>query len=282
MNRAIFAGVCCALSIAVTPPSIAQVKPVEATKDFVVATVNGNAIMESDISGFYNTLPPQYKQVPYAQIRGQLVERMVEQTLVADAARKQGLHEDPDVKQRIKAIQRSLLNEAYLSRIMKTELTEAKVRDAYQKSIALQPKREEVRARHILVKTKAEADSVIAQLKKGADFAKLAQEKSTGPSGKNGGDLGFFADGQMVPPFSKAAFALEKGQVTDTPVKTQFGYHVIKVEDRRVAGQANYEQASAKIRAEMQDKIFEKIMSGLRAKAKIEIKGGGSKIQQIR
>jgi peptidyl-prolyl cis-trans isomerase C len=282
MNRAIFAGVCCALSIAVTPPSIAQVKPVEATKDFVVATVNGNAIMESDISGFYNTLPPQYKQVPYAQIRGQLVERMVEQTLVADAARKQGLHEDPDVKQRIKAIQRNLLNEAYLSRIMKTELTEAKVRDAYQKSIALQPKREEVRARHILVKTKAEADSVIAQLKKGADFAKLAQEKSTGPSGKNGGDLGFFADGQMVPPFSKAAFALEKGQVTDTPVKTQFGYHVIKVEDRRVAGQANYEQASAKIRAEMQDKIFEKIMSGLRAKAKIEIKGGGSKIQQIR
>jgi peptidyl-prolyl cis-trans isomerase C len=282
MNRAIFAGVCCALTIAIASPSFGQVQPVEASKDFVVATVNGNAIMESDISGFYNTLPAQYKQVPYAQIRGQLVERMVEQTLVADAARKQGLHKDPDVKQRIKAIQRSLLNEAYLSRIMKAELTEAKIRDAYQKSIALQPKREEVRARHILVKTKAEADAIIAQLKKGADFIKLAKEKSTGPSGKNGGDLGFFANGQMVPPFSKAAFALEKGQVTDTPVKTQFGYHVIKVEDRRVAGQANYEQASAKIRAEMQDKIFEKIMTGLRAKAKIEIKGGGSKIQQIR
>jgi peptidyl-prolyl cis-trans isomerase C len=282
MNRAIFAGVCCALSIAVASPSIAQVKPVGESKDFVVATVNGNAIMESDISGFYNTLPPQYKQVPYAQIRGQLVERMVEQTLVADAARQQGLHEDPDVKQRIKAIQRSLLNEAYLSRIMKTELTEAKVRDEYQKSIALQPKREEVRARHILVKTKAEADVIIAQLKKGADFVKLAKEKSTGPSGKNGGDLGFFADGQMVPPFSKAAFALDNGQVTDTPVKTQFGYHIIKVEDRRVAGKENYEKASAKIRATLQDKVFEKIMNGLRAKAKIEIKGGGSKIQQIR
>ncbi len=282
MNRAIFAGVCCALSIAVASPSSGQVQPVEASKDFVVATVNGNAIMESDISGFYNTLPPQYKQVPYAQIRGQLVERMVEQTLVADAARKQGLHKDPDVKQRVKAIQRSLLNEAYLSRIMKAELTEEKVRDAYQKSIALQPKREEVRARHILVKTKAEADAIIAQLKKGADFAKLAQEKSTGPSGKNGGDLGFFADGQMVPPFSKAAFALEKGQITDTPVKTQFGYHVIKVEDRRVAGKANYEQASAKIRASLQDKVFEKVMNDLRAKAKIDIKGGGSKIQPIR
>ncbi|NKB22493.1 MAG: peptidylprolyl isomerase [Alphaproteobacteria bacterium] len=282
MNRAVIAGVCCALTIAATSQSFAQVNPVETAKDFVVATVNGVSIMESDISGFYNTLPPQYKQVPYAQIRNQLVERMVEQTLVADAARKAGLHEDPDVKQRILAIERSLLNEAYLSRIMKAELTEAKVRDAYQKSIALQPKREEVHARHILVKTKAEADAIVTQLKKGADFIKLAKEKSTGPSGKNGGDLGFFGAGQMVPPFSKAAFALEKGQITDTPVKTQFGYHVIKVVDRRVAGQANYEQASAKIRAGLQDKIFERIMTGLRAKAKIEIKGGGSTIQPIR
>ena len=282
MNRAVIAGVCCALTITVTSQLIAQVRPVNTDKDFVVATVNDISIMESDISGFYNTLPPQYKQVPYAQIRGQLVERMVEQTLVADAARKQGLHKEPDVQQRIKAIQRSLLNEAYLSRIMKAELSDAKIRDAYQRSIALQPKREEVRARHILVKTKAEADAIIAQLKKGADFIKLAKEKSTGPSGKNGGDLGFFADGQMVPPFSKAAFALDEGQITETPVKTQFGYHVIKVEDRRVAGQANYEKASAKIRASMQDKIFGEIMNGLRAKAKIDIKGGGSKIQQIR
>ena len=282
MNRAVIAGVCCALTITVTSQLIAQVKPVKTDNDFIVATVNDISIMESDISGFYNTLPPQYKQVPYAQIRGQLVERMVEQTLVADAARKQGLHKEPDVQQRIKAIQRSLLNEAYLSRIMKAELTDAKIRDAYQKSIALQPKREEVRARHILVKTKAEADAIIAQLQKGADFIKLAKEKSTGPSGKNGGDLGFFADGQMVPPFTKAAFALDKGQITETPVKTQFGYHVIKVEDRRVAGQANYKKAFAKIRASMQDKIFEEIMIGLRAKAKIDIKGGGSKIRQIR
>jgi len=282
MNRAVIAGVCCALTIAVTSQSIAQVKPVDAAKDFVVATVNGISIMESDISGFYNTLPPQYKQAPYAQIRSQLVERMIEQTLVADAARKSGLHMDPDVKQRIISIERSLLNEAYLSRIMEAELTEAKIRDAYQKSIALQPKREEVRARHILVKTKIEADAVIAQLKKGVDFVKLAKEKSTGPSGKNGGDLGFFADGQMVPPFTKAAFALEKGQFTDTPVKTQFGYHVIKLEDRRVAGQENYEKASAKIRTQMQDKVFEKIMTRLRAKAKIKVIGGGSKIQAIR
>ena len=249
---------------------IAQVKPINTDKDFVVATVNDISIMESDISGFYNTLPPQYKQVPYAQIRGQLVERMIEQTLVADAARKQGLHKEPDVQQRIKAIQRSLLNEAYLSRIMKAELSDAKIRDAYQRSIALQPKREEVRARHILVKTKAEADAIIAQLKKGADFIKLAKEKSTGPSGKTGGDLGFFADGQMVPPFSKAAFALDEGQITETPVKTQFGYHVIKVEDRRKSSVPPLEKVRSQMIRDLGRLITIEILNVARKGAKIE------------
>lgn len=282
MNRAVFAGVCCALILGSISHSFAQVTPSNAPKDFVVATVNGQNIMESEISGFYNTLPPQYRQIPYAQIRNQLVERLIDQILVASAAKKQGLDKEPAHQQRLSSIERSLLNEAYMSQIMKAEVTDTKVRDAYLKSIALQPKREEVRARHILVKTKAEAEAIIAQLKKGADFIKLAKEKSTGPSGKNGGDLGFFGPGQMVPPFSKAAFALDKGQITETPVKTQFGFHVIKVEDRRVSGAANFEQASEKIRAEMQEKAFDKAIGKLRSEAKIKMKGGVSKIQPVR
>ena len=227
-------------------------------------------------------MPPQYSQVPYFQIRGQLIERVIEQQLIANAARKKGLHETPAYKGRIASIERSLLNEAYMSRVRKLEITEAKIRDLYQKSIALQPKRTEVRARHILVNTKTEAMKVISQLQGGADFSKLAKEKSTGPSGKNGGDLGYFGPGQMVPPFAKAAFALNKGQFTREPVKTQFGYHVIKVEDRRVSGKATYKDASQNIRADLQDKIFKKIIGGLRANAKIEMKGGTSKIQLIR
>ena len=100
--------------------------------------------------------------------------------------------------------------------------------------------------------------------------------------GKNGGDLGYFGPGQMVPPFSKAAFKLNKGEFTKEPVKTQFGYHVIKVEDRRVSGKTTFEQASKNIRADLQEKIFKRIISGLRANAKIEMKGGTSKIQLLR
>jgi peptidyl-prolyl cis-trans isomerase C len=169
-----------------------------------------------------------------------------------------------------------------MQRIMLKEVTETAIRKEYQVSIAMQPKREEVRARHILLKTKADAMTEIKQLEKGVDFSALAKEKSTGPSGRNGGDLGYFGRAQMVPSFSKAAFSLNKGDFTRTPVKTQFGYHVIKVEDRRISGKAAYEQASAKIKANLQNKVFEKVMASLRAKAKIEIKGGVSKIRPIR
>ena len=282
MYRAVFAGVYCALAIGLTFQLRAEVKPVTVSKDFVVATINGMPIMESNIKNFHTTLPPQYRQLPYQQIRGQLIERVIEQQLIADAARKRGFHNTPTHKNRIASIERSLLNEAYMSQALASEITEANIREIYQKSIALQPKSTEVRARHILVNTKTEAMEVISQLLKGADFLKLAKEKSTGPSGKNGGDLGYFGPGQMVPPFSKAAFKLNKGEFTKEPVKTQFGYHVIKVEDRRVSGKTTYEQASKNIRADLQEKIFKRIISGLRANAKIEMKGGTSKIQLLR
>ena len=282
MYRLAFVGIYCALVIGLTFPSRAEVKPIKASEDFVVATINDMPIMESSIKLFHRTLPPQYRQVPYLQIRGQLIERVIEQQLIADAARKRGLHKTPIHKKRIASIERSLLNEAYMSQALASEVTEAKVREIYQKSIALQPKSTEVRARHILVNTKAEAMRIISQLRNGADFSKLAKEKSTGPSGKNGGDLGYFGPGQMVPPFSKAAFKLNKGEFTNEPVKTQFGYHVIKVEDRRVSGKTTFAEASKNIRANLQEKIFKRIISGLRANAKIEIKGGTSKIQLLR
>ena len=252
------------------------------SEDLVVAIVNGRPITELSVKVFYKTLPTQYKKIPYQQIRDKLIQRIIEQTLIAEAAIEGKLHEDKVIKRRIAIAERSVLNEAYLSNIMKRELSESKVREAYQKSIALQPKQTEVRARHILVKTKSEATRIISLLRNGADFVKLAREKSIGPSGKNGGDLGFFGKGQMVPPFSKAAFALEKGHFTTEPVKTQFGFHIIKVVDRRTAGRENYDQALSKIRNELLDKIFDKSISLLRVKAKIEMIGGINKIQPIR
>jgi len=282
MYRSVFAGVYFVLAICLTFQSKAEARTLKASEDFVVASINGKPIMESSIKNFHTTLPPQYRQVPYQEIRGQLIERIIEQQLVADAARKRGLHKTPTHKKRIASIERSLLNEAYMSQALNLEITEAKIRDIYQKSIALQPKSTEVRARHILVNTKTEAMEVISRLRNGADFSKLAKNKSTGPSGKNGGDLGYFGPGQMVLPFSKAAFKLNKGEFTNEPVKTQFGYHVIKVEDRRVSGKTTFAEASKNIRANLQEKIFKRIISGLRANAKIEMKGGTSKIQLLR
>ena len=239
--------------------------------------------MESDIKAFYKNLPPQFQEVPIEQIRSQLIERLIEQAIVANAARQEGYHKRPDVQRQLATVTQSILNDVYIAEKIKAAVTDAKVKDQYQKSIALESKTEEVRARHILMKTKSEAMAVIADIKGGADFAAVAKAKSTGPSGRDGGDLGYFSFKQMVPPFSKVAFALKPGEFTTEPVKTQFGWHIIKVEDRRVAGSQNFEQASQKIRQELSQQAYKDTLAGLRAKARINVIGGGtSKIQLLR
>ena len=134
----------------------------------------------------------------------------------------------------------------------------------------MEEKREEVKASHILVKTEAEALDIINSLKSGADFISLAKERSIGPSRKNGGDLGFFSADQMVPPFSKEAYALRKGETSDRPVQTQFGWHVIKVEDKRLAGARPFEELEPLIREQLITKAYEKIFQKFRKTAKIE------------
>ena len=286
MNRTLIAAALC--GIALTQSAIAQTTspppPMNSTSDMtIVATVDGQEITAGTVALFFQSLPPQYRQMPLEQVFPQLVERLVDQKLIAAAARKTGLADRPDVQARFRMLREGVLNQLYMDERLKAGITDEKLRDAYQKMVALEPKKEEVHARHILVKTKEEALAIIAQIGKGADFIALAKVKSTGPSGRNGGDLGFFAAGQMVPPFSEAAFGLKKGEVTRDPVKTQFGWHVIKVEDRRISGSRRFEEVADTLRQQMTEAIFEKEVQTLRAKAKIDIIGaGGSKIQPIR
>lgn len=283
MKRALIASAVLAVSISASAPLSAQSTAPAAPIDLVVATVNGEPIMESDIKAFYKNLPPQFQEVPLEQIRSQLIERLIEQAIVANAARQEGYHKRPDVQRQLATVTQSILNDVYIAEKIKAAVTDAKVKDQYQRSIALESKTEEVRARHILMKTKSEAMAVIADIKGGADFAAVAKAKSTGPSGRDGGDLGYFSFKQMVPPFSKVAFALKPGEFTTDPVKTQFGWHIIKVEDRRVAGSQNFEQASQKIRQELSQQAYKDTLAGLRAKARIDVIGGGtSKIQLLR
>jgi peptidyl-prolyl cis-trans isomerase C len=275
MKRATFSCALVIAALALPQPVSAQVAPVvPAPVDSVVAVVNGTEIKRSEIVIFYHSLPPQFQQIPMEAILPQLIERYVDQKLIAEAARKAGIAERAEVKRQIAVLVDGVINQTYMEERIRGQVSEGAVRDEYQKKIALEPKKEEVRARHILLKTRESAVSVIAEIRGGADFAEVAKTKSTGPSARSGGDLGFFAREQMVPAFSEAAFALKAGEMTSDPVQTQFGWHIIKVEERRVAGSRPFQEVADELRQAMSEKAYKGIIGELRAKAKVEMRGG--------
>ncbi|MBI1180289.1 MAG: peptidylprolyl isomerase [Alphaproteobacteria bacterium] len=230
--------------------------------DPVLATVNGEQIRQSEINDIYDNLPAQYRQLPVEFLQDQLVERLIKQKLVADAARKAGLDEDPIYKQRLKQAKEQILEDLYMRRKVDEAITPERLKAAYEAHPA-----KEYKASHILVKTKEEAEDIIKQLDNGADFAKIAKEKSQDPgSGARGGELGYFQPDQMVPEFAKAVTALKPGEVSKEPVRSQFGWHVIKVEDIRPV---SFEDSKDQLKEELADKVREEILADLRAKAKI-------------
>jgi peptidyl-prolyl cis-trans isomerase C len=215
-----------ALAMAAPQAAIAQEDP-------VVAVVNGIKIVRSEIEDARLRLPKRLSNVPLQSVYGMLVNSLVDTKLVAAEARKINLQNDKQVRKQLARIKEQILERAFLTSYIEKRITEAALAGHYEKMVMANMSKEEVHARHILLETKAQAREVIKELEGGADFAELAKTRSTGPSASKGGDLDFFAEGQMVPAFSKAAFALNKGEMTTDPVQTQFGWHVIKVEDRR-------------------------------------------------
>ncbi|HTZ78393.1 MAG TPA: peptidylprolyl isomerase [Stellaceae bacterium] len=261
-----------AMALLAASPAFAQTSaPAPAQGDPVVARVNGSELHRSDVLAARQMLPPQVQQMPFEQVYPLLLDRMVTEMVVAQAGRKQKLADDPEVKKKMAQIQDQVIEEVYLNRYLKTALTEDKIKARYAEFVKEQKPQEQVNARHILVKTEDEAKAVIAELKKGADFATIAKQKSTDPGSKdNGGDLGWFGKDEMVPEFADAAFKLQKGQFTETPVKTQFGYHVIKVEDRRTAPPPTLEEARPQLVAMLQRQLYEAKIKELRSGAKVE------------
>jgi peptidyl-prolyl cis-trans isomerase C len=267
--RAIIA--CLSLALLATP-AWAQKGKSAASSDPVVAHVNGTALHRSEVLDMARNLPPQYQQEPLEKLYPALLNRLVEQTLLAQAGRKAKLAEEAGVKRRIAEAENEVIADAYIDQLLRKEITEKKLRARYQDYVKHAPAREEVEARHILVPTEKEANEIIAQLKKGADFATLAKEKTTDPAGKaSGGDLGWFTKDEMVPEFANAAFKLKKGEFTQKPVKTQFGWHIIKVENRRAAKPPSYEQAAPGLAREMSQQIIAEQLKKLRAQGKIEV-----------
>ena len=246
--------------------------------DPVIARINGQAVHRSDLDVQLRNAPQQIQQQPFDKIYPALVNSMVNTELLEQASRKAKVDQNSQVKQEIAAAQTQILVNAYIASMARSQITEAKLRQAYDQYAKDAPKTEEVHARHILVSSEQEAKDIIDQLKKGADFANLAKDKTTDPSGKsNGGDLGYFTKQDMVPEFANAAFAMKPGDVSQTPVKTQFGWHVIKVEDKRAGKAGTYEQVAPEIAQQMTQQIVAAKLQELRGQAKIEVFGPDGK-----
>ena len=244
-----------------------EAKP--AADDPVVALVDGAEIHRSDVVAAYETLPPPYRSLPFAQLYDTLLDNVISSRLMVEAARKQGLEEDAEVKTRIQRAADRVLTESYLTKLIDDAVTEDALKaeyEAFKKDF--QPE-DGVHARHILVATEDEAKAIKAELDKGADFAKLASEKSTDPGAANGGDLGFFTADRMVKPFADAAFAMKPGEISD-PVQTQFGWHVIKLEERRKQPVPAFDEKKQELEMELQRKTVDQTLEALRKDAKIE------------
>lgn len=257
-----------AVSVAVGLPASAQDKA--AASDPVVATVNGAKIFRSDVETARLQLPEQYRNLPMEQLFAPLVNQLVRSKLMATKARSENIHETAGYKKRIALIQERLLEEALLDKLITARVTDEALQAKYKEAVAKFPSKEEVRARHILVKTEDEAKALVKELDGGADFAKLAADKSIGPSKSRGGDLDYFGRGQMVPPFEDAAFALKKGQYTKAPVQSPFGWHVIKVEDKRQSKPPTFEESREKLGQELSQEIAADLVQDLMKDAKIE------------
>jgi len=259
-----------ALPALLTAMLVLPVSAQDGGEDKIVAVVNGQEIRASDVQLAFDALPEQYSSSPIENLYEPLINQIIDRKLVSSLAREQGLDkEDKIIQQRIYA-EESLLRDTYLLQLIDDAATEEVMQAAYQRRIKGIEPTEEVHARHILVKTEEEAIAVKTRADAGEDFGELAGELSTGPSGPRGGDLGFFLKEQMVPPFAETAFALEVGGISD-PVKTDFGWHVIKLEDRRIKGPPPFAELESTLKSEVARAAVNTELERLRTSAKIEL-----------
>ncbi|WP_325264170.1 peptidylprolyl isomerase [uncultured Rhizobium sp.] len=251
--------------------------PAFAADDTVVAKVGSLNITQAELDVAVQNLDPQLAQLPEEQKKVAALSGAIDVKLLASGAAAEGLGNTEDYKKRMAYIGDRELHNAYFRKHVVDATTPEEVKARYDKEIASIPKQEEVNAAHILVKTEDEAKAVIADLDKGGDFAAIAKEKSQDSNKDEGGDLGWFAQGRMVPEFEQAAFALEKGAYTKTPVKTQFGFHVIKLLDKREAAPPALDQVEDQVKQLVMRDKYVAIIEKAKADQKIEIMDEGLK-----
>jgi peptidyl-prolyl cis-trans isomerase C len=235
----------------------------------VVARANGVDIHESDIAFAEEEIGGNMPQMGPDQKRDYLITYLADVIVLSQAAEKKKLGDKPDVQRRLAFDRNRVLMEALLQDVGRAALSDEAMHKVYDDAVKQMPAEQEVHARHILVPTEDEAKAIEAELKKGADFATLAKEKSKDPGAADGGDLGYFTKDQMVPEFAEVAFKLDKGQTSD-PVHTQFGWHIIKVEDKRTKPTPSFDQVKAQLQNYVMHRAQAEMVDSLRKSANIE------------
>jgi peptidyl-prolyl cis-trans isomerase C len=237
--------------------------------DTVIAKVNGAEIRQSDLAIAEEELGPSLQQMDPASRRENLISFLVDMKIVAKAAEDKKVGDSADFKRKLAFARDRLLMDSILATEGKAGVTDDAMKKVYEDATKQVSGEQEVHARHILVPTEEEAKAIVEELKKGADFAELAKKKSKDPGAADGGDLGFFTKEQMVPEFSAVAFALEPGKISD-PVKSQFGWHVIKVEEKRDRKPPPFDQVKPQIETFVVRKAQSDYVTKLREAAKVE------------
>src|ERR1700716_337031 len=235
----------------------------------VLAKVNGADIRQSDLALAEEELGPSLAQMDPATKKDNVLAFLIDMKIVSKAAEDKKVENSEDFKKRLAFTRNRLLMDSLLATEGKAASTDEAMKKVYEDASKQISDEQEVHARHILVESEDDAKAIAEELKKGADFAELAKKKSKDPGASDGGDLGFFTKDQMVPEFSAVAFALEPGKVSD-PVKSQFGWHIIKVEEKRARKAPDFEQVKGQIETYVTRKAQAEYVAKLREAAKVE------------
>jgi peptidyl-prolyl cis-trans isomerase C len=255
-----------------TKPSESAMLPndiLRSPSDPVVGVVEGHLIYLSDVGRAVPLLPENLRGLPFDTLFPVVLDRIIDHQALVAIARRRRLDDDPAVKRDIDAATNRILEGALLAHDAVPNTTEDKIQARYNKQYLGKPATEETHARHILVSTEDEAKKLIAELNKGADFATLAKQDSKDPDRDNGGDLGFFRRDQVWPEFADVAFALQPGQFSQTPIHNEFGWHIVKVEERRIVAPPSYSDVHDAIRQTLLQEAVQRTIDEARGELSI-------------
>ncbi len=249
------------------PHSKTPTKPVY-SEETVVAEINGQLIKLKDVRAFVNDVP-QLAEVPFDLVYPQVLDNMINTRILVSGAEVSGISKDEEVKKALKMAREQILSQAYLTKQLEKGMTPEALKALYVEEMQNYERQEEIRARHILVDSEKEAEAILFQLKKGANFTTLANEKSKDKNA-NGGDLGYFTENMMIPEFGKAVFAMKKGQLSG-PIKTPYGWHIVLVEDKRLAEAPTFEEVQDTLKQVYAERNMQNVLQAEREKAKVKI-----------